>query len=56
MLFWNRKKLQKREEMENSEMSDDKAGWGESPSVSRSRLRKESIRGHPNGNLNVILK
>lgn len=33
--------------MENSEMSDDKAGGEKSPSVSRSRLRKESIRGHP---------
>ena len=35
------------EEMENSEMSDDKAGGEKSPPVSRSRLRKDSIRGHP---------
>ena len=33
--------------MENSEMSDDKAGGEKSPPVSRSRLRKDSIRGHP---------
>ena len=33
--------------MENSEMSEDKADGEKSPSVSRSRLRKESIRGHP---------
>ena len=33
--------------MESSEMSEDKAGGEKSSSVSRSRLRKESIRGHP---------
>lgn len=41
--------------MENSEMSEDKADGEKSPSVSRSRLRKESIRGHRQM-LNVILK
>ena len=45
--FLEQEELAEAEEMENSEMSDDKAGGEKSPSVSRSRLRKESIRGHP---------
>ena len=45
--FLEQEEFAEAEEMENSEMSDDKAGGEKSPSVSRSRLRKESIRGHP---------
>ena len=45
--FLEQEEIAEAEEMENSEMSDDKAGGEKSPSVSRSRLRKESIRGHP---------
>ena len=45
--FLEQEEIAETEEMENSEMSDDKAGGEKSPSVSRSRLRKESIRGHP---------
>ena len=49
--FLEQEELAEAEEMENSEMSDDKAGGEKSPPVSRSRLR-----GIRNGNLNVILK
>ena len=42
--FLEQEELAEAEEMENSEMSDDIAGGEKSPSVSRSRLRKESIR------------
>ena len=45
--FLEQEEIAEVEEMENSEMSEDKAGGEKSPSVSRSRLRKESIRGHP---------
>ncbi len=44
--FLEQEELAEAEEMENSEMSDDKAGGEKSPSVSRSRLRKKD-RGHP---------
>ena len=39
--------LEEEEIAETEEMSDDKAGGEKSPPVSRSRLRKDSIRGHP---------
>ena len=45
--FLEQEKIAEADEMENSEMSEDKADGEKSPSVSRSRLRKESIRGHP---------
>ena len=45
--FLEQEEIAEAEEMENSEMSDDKAGGEKSPPVSRSRLRKDSIRGHP---------
>ena len=45
--FLEQEKNAEADEMENSEMSEDKADGEKSPSVSRSRLRKESIRGHP---------
>ena len=45
--FLEQEEVAEAEEMENSEMSDDKAGGEKSPPVSRSRLRKDSIRGHP---------
>lgn len=54
--FLEQEEIAETEEMENSEMSDDKAGGEKPPPVSRSRLRKDSIRGIRNGNLNVILK
>ena len=50
--FSEQEEFAEAKEMENLEMSDDKAGGEKSPSVSRSRLRKESIRGHPD----VMLK
>ena len=46
-VFLEQEEVAEAEEMENSEMSDDKAGGEKSPPVSRSRLRKDSIRGHP---------
>ena len=45
--FLEQEEIAETEEMENSEMSDDKAGGEKPPPVSRSRLRKDSIRGHP---------
>lgn len=45
--FLEQEEIAEADEMESSEMSEDKAGGEKSPSVSRSRLRKESIRGHP---------
>ena len=54
--FLEQEEIAEAEEMENSEMSDDKVGGEKSPPVSRSRLRKDSIRGHPERNLNMILK
>lgn len=44
--FLEQEEIAEAEEMENSEMSDNKAGGEKSPPVSRSRLRKDSIRGH----------
>ena len=46
-VFLEQEEVAEAEEMENSEMSDDKAGGEKPPPVSRSRLRKDSIRGHP---------
>ena len=45
--FLEQEEIAEADEIESSEMSVDKAGGEKSPSVSRSRLRKESIRGHP---------
>lgn len=45
--FLEQEEIAETDEMVNSEMSKDKADGEKSPSVSRSRLRKESIRGHP---------
>ena len=45
--FLEQEEVAEAEEIESSEMSNEKAGGEKSPSVSRSRLRKESIRGHP---------
>lgn len=47
MIFLEQEDISESEEMEISEIRDLKAGEEKSSPVSRSRLRKDSIRGHP---------